>query len=231
MMLALGAAGLAGVGGLLAWGTYEPNAPVFGPVVHRGARDAIYLTFDDGPNPKATPAILDVLTREAATGAFFMVGRHARAWPDVSRAVAQTGSLIGNHTDTHVKLHLRSLSRIRSELAAAHETLSQLTGTAPVAFRAPHGYRSPLVPRAASELGYRTFGWTFGVWDSARPPAEVIRARVRRRLRPGAIVLLHDGDGYDPAGDRMQTARALPGIIRDVRDAGFQLRSLSELLA
>ncbi len=74
------------------------------------------------------------------------------------------------------------------------------------------------------------FGWTFGVFDTARPGVEEIRRRVRRRLRPGAIVLLHDGDGYDPEGDRMQTAAALPGIIRDAREGGYEFGSLSELL-
>jgi peptidoglycan/xylan/chitin deacetylase (PgdA/CDA1 family) len=69
------------------------------------------------------------------------------------------------------------------------------------------------------------------VWDTARPGAEEIRRRVRVKIRPGAIILLHDGDGYDPTGDRRQTADALPGIIRDARDQGYTFRPLSELLA
>jgi len=79
------------------------------------------------------------------------------------------------------------------------------------------------------QLGYTVFGWTFGVFDSARPGAEEIRRRVRKRLRGGAIVLLHDGDGYDPSGDRMQTAEALPGIIEDARAHGYEFGSLAEL--
>jgi peptidoglycan/xylan/chitin deacetylase (PgdA/CDA1 family) len=78
-------------------------------------------------------------------------------------------------------------------------------------------------------LRYQVFGWSFGVWDSARPGADEIRRRVRARIRPGAIVLLHDGDGYDPTGDRRQTAEALPGIIEDARNAGYELRPLREL--
>jgi len=75
------------------------------------------------------------------------------------------------------------------------------------------------------------FGWSFGVWDSARPGADVIRRRVARSLRPGAIILLHDGDGYDPEGDRTQTAAALPGIIADARARGYEFRPLSDLFA
>lgn len=79
-------------------------------------------------------------------------------------------------------------------------------------------------------MSYTVFGWTFGVFDTAKPGADVIRRRVRRRLRQGAIVLLHDGDGYDPSGDRMQTAAALPGIIADARNEGYEFAPLSELL-
>jgi len=88
-----------------------------------------------------------------------------------------------------------------------------------------------VVFRAARGLGYRVMGWTFGVWDTALPGAEEIRRRVRSKLRPGAVLLLHDGDGYDPAGDRRQTAEALPGIIADVRAAGYEFRPLEALLA
>jgi peptidoglycan/xylan/chitin deacetylase (PgdA/CDA1 family) len=224
------AAGLAAVAGTLAWGVYEPNSPLFGPVIGHGADDAVYLSFDDGPSADTTPVVLDVLARDGAPAAFFMVGRHARTLPDLTRAAAGAGHLIGNHTDTHVKLHVRSPARIARELADAHQTLAELTGRAPAAFRAPHGYRNPFVRTAARRLGYSVFGWSFGVWDTARPGAETIRHRVRTRLRPGAIVLLHDGDGYDPHGDRSQTAAALPGIIRDIRDAGYRIAPLAELL-
>src|SRR5438477_612692 len=113
-----------------------------------------------------------------------------------------------------------------------HALILETTGRAPRAFRAPHGYRNPFVARATRRLGYTVFGWTFGVWDSdPRVAAEEIRRRVRARLRPGAIVLLHDGDGYDPRGDRSRTAAALPGIIADARAAGYTFGSLAELVA
>jgi peptidoglycan/xylan/chitin deacetylase (PgdA/CDA1 family) len=97
-------------------------------------------------------------------------------------------------------------------------------------FRAPHGYRNPFVFRAVRPFDYRVMGWTFGVWDTARPGPEEIRRRMLARLRPGAILLLHDGDGYDPRGDRSQTAEALPGIIDGVRAAGYEFRPLTDLL-
>ena len=97
----------------------------------------------------------------------------------------------------------------------------------PSLFRAPHGHRNPWVTPIAHEAGQRTVGWTLGVWDTALPGATVIADRVLRGVRRGSIVLLHDGDGYDAGGDRMQTARALPQIIRGLRERGYSFATLA----
>jgi peptidoglycan-N-acetylglucosamine deacetylase len=220
--------------GTWAWGSYDPNSPVFGRAVGHGPRRGrvAYLTFDDGPNPAATEPILETLAALDVPAAFFLVGEHVRRFPAVARRVAAGGHELGNHTLTHQKLHLRGPHRIREELERAHELIAGVTSRSPRCFRAPHGYRNPFVSVATRRLGYTVFGWTFGVWDSdSRVSAEEIRARVRRKLRPGAIILLHDGDGYDPDGDRRRTAAALPGIISDARAAGYSFRSLGELVA
>jgi peptidoglycan-N-acetylglucosamine deacetylase len=203
---------------------------IFGPSVERGPKNRrIYLTFDDGPNERATPAILETLAAARVPAAFFMVGDHVRRFPGLARRVAGEGHTVGNHTYHHRKLHLAGPQRIRTELADTHAVIESTTGTTPRSFRAPHGYRSPFLRSITSDLRYTVFGWTFGVFDTARPGVAEIRRRVRKRLRPGAIVLLHDGDGYDPAGDRMQTANALPGIIADTRTAGYEFGALGEL--
>jgi peptidoglycan/xylan/chitin deacetylase (PgdA/CDA1 family) len=222
----------AGAAGVLAFGALEPNNRLFGPVTGRGPRTrTAYLTFDDGPNPDATPSILATLASAGVPAAFFLVGRHVRHFPELARAVAAGGHAIGNHTESHVKLHLLGPARVAQEIGAAHRSIVEVTGVSPRMFRAPHGYRNPFVSRIARQYGYSVMGWTFGVWDTARPGAEEIRRRMRAKLRPGSVLLLHDGDGYDPAGDRRQTAKALPGIIDDVRAAGYEFRPLTELLA
>ncbi|HEX5385945.1 MAG TPA: polysaccharide deacetylase family protein [Gemmatimonadales bacterium] len=231
-MIAGAAAVLATAGALTAYGAIEPNNSLFGPVIGRGPRErSVYLTFDDGPNAEATPRILDTLAAAGVPAAFFMVGRHVRRFPELARAVAARGHAVGNHTESHVKLHRLGPRRIDAEVGEAHEAIVGTTGVAPRAFRAPHGYRNPFVFRAVRPFGYRVFGWTFGVWDTARPGADEIRRRVRAKLRPGAVLLLHDGDGYDVTGDRRQTAEALPGILEDARAAGYTFRPLGELLA
>ena len=230
---AIPAAASAVAAGSLALGVYYPNSWIFGRVIGHGphAGRTAYLTFDDGPNPTATDRVLDTLAAQGVPAAFFMVGAHVQRYPEIARRVVAAGQEIGNHTQHHVKLHVRGPRRIRQELEQAHGAITTLTGTTPRAFRAPHGYRNPFVAPVARRLGYRVFGWTFGVWDSARPGADEIRRRVRSRLRPGAVVLLHDGDGYAPGGDRSQTAAALPGIIQDARDAGYTFRPLGDLLS
>src|SRR2546428_401439 len=219
--------------GAWAYATYEPNSPLFGRSIGRGPRAGrvAYLTSDDGPNAAATEAILDTLAADRVPAAFFMVGEHVRRFPTIARRVAAAGHEVGNHTLRHRKLHFFGPGRIREELDEAHRLIAAATGCVPTTFRAPHGYRNPFVTRAARRLGYTVFGWTFGVWDSdPGVSAEEIRARVRRKLRPGAIILLHDGDGYDPGGDRRRTAAALPGIIADARTAGCTFRPLGGLV-
>jgi len=218
--------------GILAYGVFEPNSFLFGRAIGRGAKrnSYLYLTFDDGPNPTATEFILNILDKFSVPAAFFMVGKNVATFPSLAREVASSGQEIGNHTYRHKKLHFRGENFIRQEILETHELITKTTGIVPRMFRAPHGYRNFWVNKIAKELGYTTFGWTFGVWDTALPGSEVIRARVRRRLKPGAIILLHDGDGLNPLADRTETARALEGIIRDAQEDGYQFKPLRELM-
>jgi len=217
--------------GTYAYGMLAPNSTLFGPVIGRGPREGktLYLTFDDGPSPSATDRILDTLMSRGVPAGFFLLGRHVRMYPRLASRLAECRHAIGNHTQRHPKLHLRGRRFIETELLEAHASITDLVGRVPRAFRAPHGFRSPLVHAVARDLGYFVFGWTFGVWDSDRPGAEEIRRRVRRGLRPGAIILLHDGDGYAADGDRSHTAAALDGIIGDAWDQGYEFRPLEDL--
>lgn len=186
----------------------------------------VALTFDDGPNPQATPAILDVLRAENVTATFFLLGKHVERWPDIARRVASDGHDLGNHGYHHQKLHFRGPAYVRVDLALGTDAITRAAGAAPAFFRAPHGFRSPWVSGIARDLGQRTVGWTLGVWDSDRPGVDEIARRAVDGSRAGTILLLHDGDGSDPNGDRMQTAHALPRIIRELRERGFEFARL-----
>lgn len=214
----------AGVGvATAAHGAFYRNSPVFGRVIGRvagGTRD-VALTFDDGPNPDATPRILDTLAAHDLRATFFMLGRHVERWPALARRIVAEGHGVGNHGYHHRKLHVRGPAYTRLDMRLGTQAIEDATGARPRFFRAPHGFRSPWVNRVAAGLGQRVVGWTLGVWDTDRPGAEVIAERVRRGVRPGCIVLLHDGDAYDAGGDRRQTADAMPRIISDLEDAGY----------
>jgi len=202
-------------------------------VVGRGSpvERVLYLTFDDGPDPRVTPSILATLAELEVPATFFVIGKRATRYRELLREASAGGHEIGNHTFGHVKLDRAGPRRIRRELLDADRVIREATGRAPTSFRAPHGFRNPFVGREARRLGYRVFGWTVDVRDYHRPGAEVIRRRMTRRIRPGAILLLHDGDGDHPLGDRSQTAGALPGIIRDATALGYRFGRLSEIPA
>jgi len=215
--LPLTALGAALGGGAWAYGTYEPNSPLFGRVIGRGSRAGrvVYLTFDDGPNPRATEPILQTLAAEGIPAAFFLVGEHVRRFPQVARRVAQGGHEIGNHTLRHRKLHFAGPARIRDELERTHALIVETTGRAPRAFRAPHGYRNPFVASAGIHrlrLDLRGVGLGStrgGAGDPAArahstPPrryrAVARRGRVRSGRRP-------EPDGRGPPGHHRRCAR------------------------
>jgi peptidoglycan-N-acetylglucosamine deacetylase len=225
----LAAAGLAAAG-LAAHGTWHRNSFVFGPVLTHlpGDEPVVSITFDDGPNPQATPRILDALRRAHVTATFFVLGRHAERWPELVRRMAVEGHQIGNHGYFHRKLHRRTPAYVRDDITRGTEQIVRASGVRPRHFRAPHGFRSPWVTPIAASLGQRTVGWSLGVWDSARPGAAAIAARSIEGMNAGSILLLHDGDGYDPNGDRSQTAEALPAIIEGLRGRGFRFTTLPE---
>jgi peptidoglycan-N-acetylglucosamine deacetylase len=228
-MIGQAAAAIAAAG-LAAHGTWHRNSFVFGPVVTHlpGDEPVVSLTFDDGPNPRATPRILDVLRRERVHATFFVLGRHVERWPELVRRMALEGHQIGNHGFFHRKLHRRTPAYVRDDITRGTEAIVRASGVRPHHFRAPHGFRSPWVTPIAASLGQCTVGWSLGVWDSDRPGADVIASRAIQGMHAGSILLLHDGDGYDPEGDRMQTADALPTIIDGLRGRGFRFTTLPE---
>ena len=193
-----------------------------------GDEPVVSFTFDDGPNPRTTPRILEILRREGVHATFFVLGRHAERWPELVRRAALDGHQLGNHGYFHRKLHRRSPGYVRDDLTRGTEQIVRASGVRPRHFRAPHGFRSPWVTPIAASLGQRTVGWSLGVWDSARPGADVIAERTLAGMHAGSILLLHDGDGYDPDGDRLQTAEALPAILDGLRRRGFRFTTLPD---
>jgi len=209
-------------------GAFHRNSFVFGPVLGHLPTDdrKVALTFDDGPNPDATPLILDTLAEYDVKATFFILGRHAERWPELVHRVMHEGHQIGNHGYFHQKLHFKSPRYVRRDMLLGLRAIKRAGGAAPAFFRAPHGFRNPWVSAIAGSLGERTIGWSLGVWDSDRPGVKAIVDRTITGVKPGSIVLLHDGDGYNADGDRTQTAASLPGIITGLRERGYEFVTL-----
>ncbi len=212
---------LAGYAGLLLSGVLVLRLRVFVDAVVRGPRGArgVALTFDDGPHPRWTPLILDILARRGVVATFFVVGRKVEDHPDILRAIVDAGHGVGLHSYAHDRLFsLRGERRVREDLERGMVALERVLGHRPVLFRPPIGHTNPTIARVADALGLVVVGWTLGGRDGvARARPDDVANRVKRDLRNGAIVLLHDAP---ERGDREPAAvRALPAIL-DAMAAG-----------
>jgi peptidoglycan/xylan/chitin deacetylase (PgdA/CDA1 family)/uncharacterized membrane protein YbhN (UPF0104 family) len=216
-----------------AWASFTPNSPLFGRVVTgRGTNDRVLaLTFDDGPSPEWTPRVLDALRARGARATFFVLGRHAEAHPELIRRISEEGHEIASHGYDHALLTFASQADVERQLARTEDSLAKALGEPPRPrlFRAPHGFRNPLVGRVTARRGYEVVGWSKGVWDTAKPGVEAIVRRTSGAFRPGGILLLHDADGSGDNDDRSQTADAVPQILERAHAAGYELVTVSDL--
>jgi peptidoglycan-N-acetylglucosamine deacetylase len=208
--------------GICAWGAYHPSSELFGKTRRRtGTARTIALTFDDGPNPAVTPQLLDLLDRYDARGTFFLIGRHVRACPALTAEIAARGHTIGNHTDTHPNLLWQSRRRILEELERCDASIADATGQRPRIMRPPYGYRRPRVHAAARDAGFgRPVLWSKSARDWTPQQARQVIERLRA-IRPGDIVLLHDGFHAAIGADRRHTVDALEYWLPRWKAEGF----------
>jgi peptidoglycan/xylan/chitin deacetylase (PgdA/CDA1 family) len=217
---------------VLLYGVFGHRAPVFGRIFWRGRvdRPALALTFDDGPNEPYTSRILDILGRFEVEATFFVLGQAVEMYPHVIKRMAEEGHEVGNHGCGHDVLPLKSPSAIRREVRLTAELIKEATGTESRLFRVPHGWRNPWLGAAARKEGHVPVSWTFGVWDTSRPGADVIARRTLKKLGNGAIILLHDGWGGEEDADAGQTVTALPAILTEAKRRGYRFLTLSDMM-
>ena len=204
----------------LAYATVAPQSQLFGPILIAPPRpQELALTFDDGPNPTATPFLLDLLADHNVKATFFLIGRYALAQPQLARRILAEGHTLGNHTMSHPRLPLCTHARITAELTDAQHAIADITGAPIRLFRPPHGYRTPFVLKTARSLGLTTATWNLIANDWKLPTAEAITARVlagiarnQRRYQASNIVL-HDGSQTTPTADRSRTLAATRAIL------------------
>ncbi|HEY3818421.1 MAG TPA: polysaccharide deacetylase family protein [Polyangiaceae bacterium] len=213
--LEMSAAAMTAYFALVLGGVFVLRWRVFVDAVVRGPRGArgVALTFDDGPHPKWTPRVLATLAKHEARATFFLVARKAEEHPEIVRAILDAGHAVGLHSYAHDRLFaLRRERRVRADLERGISALEKLTGTRPTLFRPPIGHTNPVIARVVDRLDLTVVGWSAAGRDGmASANAEDVVSRVRRDLRDGAIVLLHDAP---EKGDREPAAvRALPMLL------------------
>jgi peptidoglycan-N-acetylglucosamine deacetylase len=220
-------AGIPAAAGGLAWGTWHPASPLFGPVLRRLPSDnTIALTFDDGPNPAVTPRLLELLDSHQARATFFLIGQFARACPGIVREIADRGHTIGNHTETHPSLVFLPTRRVVAELAACQRSIAAITGTAPSLMRPPFGARGPQLRAALEKTGLKqVVTWTLLGRDWSPRGKQRLIPRLAR-VRGGDIVVFHDGSHTMLNADRMDTLRALEHWLPRWKDSGLRAVSL-----
>jgi peptidoglycan/xylan/chitin deacetylase (PgdA/CDA1 family) len=195
-----------------------------------GRPGGIALTFDDGPDPSGTPAVLEALAGLSWRATFFLLGSQVRRHPDIARLVVEAGHEVAVHGTVHRNHLARTPLGIRRDLRVAAGEIAEVTGVRARWFRPPYGVLSGGTLWAARDLGLTPVLWT--AWGKdwlAGPPVRVV-AEVMRTLRDGGTVLLHDSDCTSRPGSWRSTVAALPLLAAQVRARGLEVRTLGDHL-
>lgn len=191
------------------------------------ARPIVALTFDDGPDPRWTPSVLETLRASGVRATFFVTGDQARAHPELLRAIVASGSEIANHTNTHPKMDGLDAETVASEVRTAALSIGAAGVPQTPYFRPPRGRYGDAALEGVSQTGLRSVGWTVCLERRLRRSGSVIgAAEAAAGVRPGGIVLAHDGG----IPDRRATIEALPAFLAHLRARGYEVVTVSELL-
>lgn len=209
------------------WWLSNGRSSYTGKIVLRGdpAVKKIALTFDDGPFPYYTMMILDILKKYDVKATFFMVGEMVKAYPHVAKRIVDEGHDIGNHSYTHPMLTYLSRKRALFEIEQTDAVIKKVTGQTPKFFRPPYGSYQKTAYLLAEEEGHKIILWSADCRDWSKPGVQTIVNKVMWAIKPGAIILLHDG-----GGNRMQTVKATEILLQQLLKTDYKFVTLSEML-
>jgi len=204
---------------------YPETIVLQGPVTE----NKIALTFDDGPDPRFSETVLDVLKEYNVPATFFVMGSRAIAYPEIIERIVAEGHIIGNHTYFHPNLVKEGdVATLEREVTRTENTLNDIIGYRTKLFRAPYGFLYNELVEKLSDMDYSVVVWSVDSLDWQEDPPEVITDNVLNNVQPGAIVLMHDGGDWD--ADRTSTIESLRKIIPTLQEQGYQFVTVPELL-
>jgi peptidoglycan/xylan/chitin deacetylase (PgdA/CDA1 family) len=185
--------------------------------------DGYALTFDDGPHPEGTPAVLEILAGAHTSATFFLVGEQVRRDPALAREIVAAGHRVGLHCDRHRNLLRLTPRQTRTDIERAQATIEDATGTAIGLYRPPYGAISLAALRIARGSGWRTLLWSqWGRdWERRATPQSIAR-RVTAGVGPGSILLLHDADDYSAPQSWQRMVAALPQVLEVLAGCGLR---------
>lgn len=220
-----------GLFGLFVLGTtYIQIAEVLtgGPIAIAGTRTqekVVALTFDHSWGNKFTPSILDTLKTHDIKATFFIMGPWALKYPDVAKRIAADGHEVGSHGHKHENYGDRTQEWVKSDLMKAHAEIKEATGGIEATLmRPPNGSYSKESLKTVEDLGYKSIIWNIDSLDWKNPGRDVVIERVMKRLKPGGIILMHASD------TPLQTAEALPILLDKIKEEGYKIVTVGELL-
>ncbi|NWQ43660.1 polysaccharide deacetylase family protein [Bacillus sp. EB106-08-02-XG196] len=191
------------------------------------AQRAVAITFDDGPNPVYTPQVLEIFSEAKGKATFFMIGEQMGKYPEVVKQVADQGHEIGNHTFTHPKLSQLSIQDCLKEIEETEKLIEKMAGRKPVVFRPPYlDYNQDTVSLLQNKRYPMIGALNLEAQDWEQPGVEHIVRKSREAVKNGSILIFHDG-----YGDRSQTIEAVRMLVSELTSQGYQLVTVSELLA
>lgn len=215
------AGGLVGNHALLGAIGMWPRSRWLGPNITRlpdaavGRRE-VALTFDDGPHPVTTPAVLDILESHDVRATFFCIGREAASYPEVAREIVRRGHDVENHSYSHSHLFAAyGVGTLNREVTRAQQILAAMTDRVPRYFRAPLGLRNPLLEPVLARSGLRLVSWTRRGYDAKESDPRRVMGRLMRGLAPGDILLLHDGNSVKTPGEQPPVALTVLPLLLD----------------
>ncbi|WP_240647411.1 polysaccharide deacetylase family protein [Paenibacillus nanensis] len=216
-------------GGDMSWVALHKQFPnVF---MTNGSRDRkiVALTFDDAPDPRFTPAILDVLAKYNICATFFIVGERAAKHPELVDRIIKEGHVIGNHSYNHSVFSTLSMYQYEQQIWKTDGIIKRITGLSPNFIRPPYGELLPKQAAWGKKYGYTIVNWDVDSEDWKKNPSSArVLANIRKTLQPGSIILQHagGGEGQDLSG----TINALPVLIEWLQGKGYDLLTLPEML-
>jgi peptidoglycan-N-acetylglucosamine deacetylase len=193
-------------------------------------RKRVFLTFDDGPNPTATPGLLDLLKEKNVHATFFLIDKYVnQETAPIVRRMFDEGHAVGQHSDDRW-LMLNSSGKLGGKLKAAADRVESLAGSRPCPIFRPHaGWRSISMLSGVRRLKYRLIGWSWMTWDwywFRKRTADRVAAQVLSHAAPGKIVVIHDGHHKNPRADRRYAIEATRRIVDTLRAEGYEFATL-----